>query len=68
MTVIQFPPRQSAGNGALEAVRDYFDNVHPARGNGATDCGAFLDGSGALHTGDHLLMWLWERGFKVVPV
>jgi hypothetical protein len=72
MTVLIFTPRQpppsEPGNGALEIVRDYFENVHPARGHGATDCGAMLDGTAHLPAGDHFLMWLAIEGFKVVPL
>lgn len=73
MTVIPFPtpaapqPR-NPGNGALEAVRDYLDRVHPSRGHGATDCGEYLDGTGTLPDGDHMLAWLAAEGFVVVPM
>ncbi|WP_448043769.1 hypothetical protein [Bradyrhizobium liaoningense] len=68
MTILPFPAAPTRQPGALEAVRDYLDRVHPARGHGETDCGAFFDGSGELPAGDHMLAWLWERGFKVVPI
>lgn len=52
----------------LTLCRNYFTQVYPARGHGATDCGEYLDGSAGLPDGDHFLGWLWERGFKVVPL
>jgi hypothetical protein len=52
--------------GALATVRHYFTTIHPARGHGKTDCGEYLDGSGALPDGDHFLAWLAAEGFMVV--
>jgi hypothetical protein len=48
-------------------VAHYLANVYPSRGHGATDCGAYLDGTGGLSDGDHFLMWLAAEGFVVVP-
>lgn len=61
------PGPPNAGNGALEVVRDYLERVHPAR----TMAKLFVDdfnGLDALPDADHFLAWMWEQGFKVVPV
>lgn len=67
--LIQFPeqPPPNDGNGALEVVRDYLDRVHTARVMARVFVDDF-DGLDALPNGDHLLAWLWEKGFKVVPL
>lgn len=51
---------------ARSLVADYLARIHPTRRHGVTDCGEYMDGSGALSDGDHLLMWLGERGYVVV--
>lgn len=63
--LIQFPTA-SPGNGALEVVGEYFDRVHPSR----VMARAMVDGPEFdwLPDSDHFLMWLWENGFKVVPL
>lgn len=60
-------PEPPKGNGALEVVRDYVERVHPAR----TMAKVFVEQSEAsdiMPDADHFLMWLWEHGFKIVPV
>lgn len=49
------PVEATSGNGAREAIRQYF-----------ADCGE----PPALFfpREDQFLVWLWDRGFKVVPV
>ena len=64
--LIQFP-EPPKGNGALEVVRDYLARVHAAR----TMAKAIVDdfeGLDVLPDGDHFLAWLYEQGFKVVPL
>lgn len=59
--IVKFPrkPAPPPGNGALEAMRKYFVEevavtpiTHPS----------------GLEWPDHILMWLWNEGMKVVPV
>lgn len=64
-TVLRFPPPAPKPD-ARALVAQYFERVYPARGHGATDCGEYLDGSGHLPDGDHLLAWLASRGFVLV--
>lgn len=67
--LIQFPPLEppSEGNGALEIVRDFFDNVYPAcvmsRLRSTPEQNAE-----AMHDGDHFLACMWVSGFKLVPL
>jgi hypothetical protein len=66
MTILPFPTAAPAPPAApldaLTLCRNYFTQVYPARGHGATN------GSAGLPDGDHFLGWLWERGFKMVPL
>lgn len=68
-TLIQFPspPPPNDGNGALDVVRDYLDRVHAARVMARLFVEEF-EGLDALENGDHFLAWLWESGFKIVPL
>jgi hypothetical protein len=68
-TLIQFPeqPPPNDGNGALEVVSDYLERVHPARVMARAILDEF-ETDDALPNPDHLLAWLWEQGFKIVPL
>jgi hypothetical protein len=60
-------PEPPKGDGALEVVRDYVDRVHPAR----TMAKMFVDRAEVgeiMPDGDHFVAWLWEHGFKIVPI
>ena len=46
-------PQDNPGNGAREVIAEYFADAVPM---------LFMSHE------DHFLAWLWERGFKVVPV
>jgi hypothetical protein len=63
-TIHTFP--SAIGLGAPALVAHYLASVYPSRGHGATDCGAYLDGTAGLSDGDHFLMWLAAEGFVVV--
>jgi hypothetical protein len=67
--ILQFPEQESIneGNGALEVVADYLERVHPARVMARAIMDEFETGD-ALPNPDHFLMWLWDQGFKVVPL
>jgi hypothetical protein len=67
--ILQFPIKEPphGGNGALDIVRDYLERVHAARVM-ARAILEDLEGLDALPDGDHFLAWLWEQGFKIVPV
>lgn len=71
-TVLQFPeqPPPNDGNGALSVVRDYLERVNPARvmARAILEKGDGFEGLDALPDPDHLLAWLWEQGFKIVPI
>lgn len=64
--IVQFP-EPPKGNGAREVVRDYLDRVVPARTMAKLFVSEF-EGLDALPDVDHFLAWLWEQGFKIVPV
>lgn len=70
--IIQFPMPEppNGGNGALDVVRDYLGRVNPARvmARSVLGRGDVFEGLDALPDGDHFLAWMWEQGFKVVPV
>lgn len=70
--VIQFPTKEppSNGSGALDVVRDYLDRVNPARvmARSVLGRGDVFEGLDALPDGDHFVAWMWEQGFKIVPV
>jgi hypothetical protein len=74
--IIHFPertpkqPPPSEGGGALDVVRDYLARVNPARvmARAVLDKGDGFEGIDALPDADHFLAWLWEQGFKVIPV
>jgi hypothetical protein len=53
---LQGHANQETGNGALQAVKNFFD-LHPHH-----------DPSLLLTREDHMLAWLWSEGFKLVPV
>lgn len=58
------------GNGALSAVRDYLERVNPARVMARSILGKDeeFEGIDALPDADHFLAWMWDQGFKIVPV
>lgn len=62
--VLQFPERPK-GNGALEIVRDFFDNVYPACVMSRLYSTAEQNAA-ALHDGDHFLAYMGAAGFKVI--
>jgi hypothetical protein len=68
-TLIQFPEQEppNPGNGALEIVRDFFDNVYPACVMSRLHSTAEQN-SAAMHDGDHFLAYMGAAGFKVVPL
>lgn len=68
-TLIQFPTQEPAneGNGALEIVRYFFDNVYPACIMSRLHSTAEQNAA-ALHDGDHFLAFMGAAGFKVVPL
>jgi hypothetical protein len=59
MTIVTFPRNFVA----TELIGQYFADVYPTRGHGATDCGECMDG---LSDAEHFIKWLAERGIKVV--
>lgn len=63
--LLQFPAPPK-GNGALEIVRDFFDNVYPAcimsRLHSTPEQNAE-----AMHDGDHFLAYMAAAGFILVP-
>jgi hypothetical protein len=65
-TIHKFPLPATPPQRAL--VQHYLANVYPSRGHGATDCGAYLDGTAGLSDGDHFLMWLAAEGFAIVSL
>lgn len=70
--VIQFPVKEppDEGNGALDVVRDYLGRVYPARvmARLVLGRGSVFEGLDALPDGDHFVAWMWEQGFKIVPL
>lgn len=62
--LIQFP-EPPKGSGALEAVRDYLERVHPARvmARGFVDQ---AEADEALPEADYFLAWLASQGFVIV--
>ncbi len=56
--IISFPTPDNEGNGAVEAVECYLNEIYPAR----------LLGSGSLAHADHFLLWLASEGFLVVSI
>ncbi len=55
--IIQFP-KPDEGNGAVDAVEMYLDEIYPAR----------LLASGSLAHADHFLLWLAAQGFLIVSI
>ncbi len=56
--IVQFPTPDNEGNGAVEAVEYYLDEIYPAR---------LLAGGNLAHA-DHFLLWLASEGFLVVSI
>jgi hypothetical protein len=71
--IIDLPRRHpvgNPGNGALDAVRDYLERVNPARvmARSILEKDESFEGLDSLPDADHFLAWMWDQGFKVVPV
>lgn len=58
---------RSDGNGAREVVQVYLDLVHSARVMARVHADP-ADITEALSDHDHFIAWLWQEGFKIVPV
>lgn len=67
--LIQFPTQElpNPGNGAVEIVRDFFDNVYPACITSRLHSTAEQNAA-AMHDGDHFLAYMWAAGFKLIPL
>jgi hypothetical protein len=67
--IIQFPALEppNEGNGALEIVRYFFDNVYPACVMWRLHSTAQQNAE-AMHDGDHFLAYMGAAGFKIVPL
>lgn len=55
------------GNGARELVQTYLERVHSARVMARIHADP-ADTTEALTDHDHFIAWLWQEGFKIVPV
>ncbi len=51
-------PKPNEGNGAVDAVEYYLDEIHPAR----------VLANGKLDHADHFLLWLANEGFLIVSI
>lgn len=60
-------PNVNLGNGAREVVQTYLDRVHSARVMARVHAEP-ADITEALYDHDHFIAWLWQEGFKIVPV
>jgi len=56
-----------AGNGARETVQVYLERVHSARVMARVIADP-VDVDNALSDHDHFVAWLWQEGYKIVPV
>ncbi len=56
--IVQFPSKPDEGNGAVEAVECYLNEIYPAR----------LLSNGSLAHADHFLLWLASEGFLIVSI
>ena len=68
--IIKFPEpelRSLQGNGAREALREYFGEIHSDRSKARPGFAA-ATAQGDLSDEDYFLAWLYNEGFKVVPI